>query len=119
ERMARLKEMMLPYIAEKCASWVPYQEDKDLKAYFEKHVLPAQADFAAKKVPALERALFAYQPRGGFVHPVRGAGRGSRPEAKNPGVKEAVLRRDFSLADRQPKRRSTEGPYFGKPAKIF
>lgn len=118
-RMARLKEIMLPYIAEKCAHWVPYGEDRDLKAYFEKNVLPAKADFNPKKVAALKRELFAYHPRGGFVHPEHGAGRGSRPAPKDREAARETLSRTFALTDRAAKRRSTEGPYFGRPAKLF
>lgn len=120
ERMARLKEIMLPYLAAKCAPWMPYDQDKDLKAYFEKNVLPAAGDFNAKKVASIKRELFAYHPRGGFVHPENGPGHDARPHKSEKKAKAAdSLSHNFSLVDRAVKRRSTDGPYFGKPAKIF
>ncbi len=106
-QMSRLKKMMLPYIAEKCADWVPYNEDPNLKAYFEKHILPLKdkgRDFDIKKT---KRALFAYSPVGAF---------------NNPDYAKESLSRDFddsAHTTKPAKRRSVDGGYFKDQARLF
>ncbi|MCI5060997.1 MAG: hypothetical protein MRY79_07995 [Alphaproteobacteria bacterium] len=71
-RMKKLKELMLPYMAEKC-DWktlhAVLDNDKDgqLKAYWDKNIAPLQKK--KKPDPKILEKIFAYQPRGGFEHP--------------------------------------------------
>lgn len=69
-RMDRLKAIMLPYIAAKCMSWSKYSEHEHLNAYYVNNILPLSAEMNSKKTKALVTELFAYQPKGGFVHPL-------------------------------------------------
>jgi hypothetical protein len=103
KRMERLKALMLPYIAAKCLDGLPYEDDKNLKAYVERSVLPLQgtAVFGAD----VAKELFAYRPVGGFTY----------PDAKAP----SALSAHFSTSARAPKRRGTEGNYFQTPAALF
>jgi hypothetical protein len=70
-RMTELKQLMLPYIADKCLNWFPYDKDPSLKAYVEKNVLPASGDFNSAKTAQFLDKIFAYHPKGGandFLH---------------------------------------------------
>jgi len=108
-QMDRLKEIMLPYIAEKCAHWMPFEKDKNLKQYFKKSIVPARDKFSAESHAINKKELFSYMPRGGFVHPHK---------LKTPS-KESTIEQDFNFTVRPPKRRGTDGRYFNSPAKIF
>jgi len=72
-RMDRLKEIMLPYIAAKCTVWSKHAEHEGLNAYYERNILPLIPELSADNTKALVTELFAYQPKGGFAHPVMGA----------------------------------------------
>jgi hypothetical protein len=112
-RMDQLKEIMLPYIAQKCAAWTPYEGHKGLKNYFEKNILPLQetTNLNADDVIAIKEELFAYIPRGGFVNPdYYGA------EAVNPA---SNLNGAFMSSARAVKRRGTDGEYYKQPSKIL
>jgi hypothetical protein len=67
-RMQRLKDLMIPYMAEKC-DWKTLHDalgkDPHLKQYWDEKVAPA----AEKPAPNTLEQLFSYQPRGGFMHP--------------------------------------------------
>ena len=108
-RMDRLKEMMLPYIAEKCTHWMPYQKQSDLKKYFEKNVLPIDSGLAQSKISEIKNELFSYMPRGGFIH----------PKYNTSSARESVLGQDFNFTSRPAKRRGTEGIYFAAKSGIF
>ncbi len=71
-RMDRLKEMMLPYIAAKCVSWSKHEEHEGLNNYYLHNILPLPGEMTADQTKDLVQELFAYQPKGGFAHPVMG-----------------------------------------------
>ncbi len=71
-RMDRLKEIMLPYITARCTGWSKHAEHPYLNAYYEKNILPLPPEMNAEKTKALVTELFAYLPKGGFMHPVLG-----------------------------------------------
>lgn len=107
-RIKALKVLMLPYIANKCANWLPYEQDPNLKAYFNENIKQYTGqDYR----PDIKDILFAYQPLGGFAH----------PEHLLPAQthKESLIKDSFSFSGRQAKRRGTDGVYFNNPATIF
>ncbi len=70
-RMAELKKLMIPYIADKCLSWSQYEKDPGLKAYVEKNVLPAQGTFKTENTAQFVDTILSYRPKGGaneFLH---------------------------------------------------
>ena len=108
-QMDRLKEIMLPYLAEKCANWMPFSKDKDLKRYFEDKVLPAKEKFSAEKSAEFKNELFAYMPRGGFVH----------PQYSHKENKDGVIKNDFSFVAQSCVRGITDGIYYASKSAIF
>ncbi|MBI4031831.1 MAG: hypothetical protein HY370_09140 [Proteobacteria bacterium] len=113
-RMDRLKEIMLPYIAAKCAHWMPYGEDKNLKSYFKAKVLPAAKDFDASAVQASKDELFAYLPDCGFINPdYYGPGKIQVPSSLQMAFQEA------GAGEAYPRRRGTDGDYFRTKSAIF
>lgn len=67
QRMDRLKEIMLPYLAERCAwpTLMPViQNDPHLQAFWEEHVIPKRADMMP--IARIEKTILSYVPRGGF-----------------------------------------------------
>lgn len=114
DRMDRLKEMMLPYLAQKCLSSLPRGGDRDCERYLEQNVLPLQKQELSIDIDALREEIFSYRPRGGahaFLHQqydfaVEGAG-------GNGALS------DFSAASRKIKRRGTDGLHFADKAQIF
>lgn len=111
-RMDRLKEMMLPYIAEKCADLVPYLEDPNLKTYFEEKVLPARGKFKDLDLDKVKKALFSENVLGDLndsdMKKKKGAS-AAFDAAATPGA----------FAHKPAKRRSTDGHYFESRARLF
>ncbi len=70
ERMKLLKDTMRPYLAERC-NWPTLhrvlREDPALENYWNNEVLPSRPNF--KSIPAVEKLILPYVPRGGFEHP--------------------------------------------------
>jgi len=111
-RMDRLKEMMLPYIAEKCADIVPYLEDPNLKKYFEEKVIPAKGKFKDLDLEQVKKALFS--------EPILGDLNDSdlpKKAATAEKFDRAALNTKFS--HKPAKRRSTDGHYFETSARLF
>lgn len=89
ERMERLKSVMLPYLAERCAwpTLIPIiQNDPHLHAFWEDHVLPSRP--AMKQVAEIEKEILSYVPRGGFD---AGELRKKIEERRDPKVKRNVF----------------------------
>ena len=110
KQMDRLKEIMLPYIAQKCASWIPYMEDANLKAYFEKNILPLAGNAPELTGEEIKKELFAHHPVGGFVHPVL-----SSESAVGAAFKSASA----PHVEKPAKRRSNDGNFFKSPSALF
>lgn len=72
-QMDRLKELMLPYIAAKCMDWSKHEEHDGLNNYYLNNIVMLSPDMTPEKTKALVSELFAYQPKGGFDHPVMGS----------------------------------------------
>ncbi len=114
ERMDRLKEIMLPYLAKKCAEWTPYEGHKRLNSYFTRNVLPLQktAVVTAEDVKEIKKELFSYIPRGGFVNPDYHTAQAAKDAS-------ALGRAFASATDRAPAGHSVDVECFKRPAKIF
>ncbi|QQG35329.1 MAG: hypothetical protein HYS17_07165 [Micavibrio aeruginosavorus] len=112
-RMDRLKELMLPYIAAKCSAWIKHQQHERLNDYFEKNVLVHNTDYDAEKTKALVKELFAYQPRGGFVHPVLD---GRAPAER---AAQASSRAAFAQSAAKGKIQARDDKYFVPRARLF
>ncbi len=111
-RMDRLKEIMLPYIAAKCASWSKHAEHEGLNAYYTNNILSLTPELSADDTKALVAELFAYQPKGGFAHPV--LGQGAAPSVKN-GLSKAF----DGHAARKPQLQIRDDHYFAPRAELF
>ncbi len=107
-RMDRLKEIMLPYIAAKCVGWSKHAEHEGLNAYYQRNVLPLSAEISADNTKALVAELFAYQPKGGFVHPVMGA-----------SPSNSALGNAFRSSAQNGKIQARDDKYFEPRAKLF
>ena len=111
-RMDRLKEIMLPYIAAKCATWSKHAEHEGLNTYYTNNILPLTSELSADDTKALVAELFAYQPKGGFAHPV--LGQGAAPSVKN-GLSKAF----DGHAARKPQLQIRDDNYFAPRAELF
>lgn len=111
-RMDRLKEIMLPYIAAKCVSWSKYAEHDGLNAYYAKNILPLTPELPIDNTKALVAELFAYQPKGGFAHPVLGQG-------MVPSVKNGLSKVFDGQAMRKPQLQIRDDNYFAPRAALF
>lgn len=114
-RMDRLKEMMLPYIAAKCAAWSKHEEHEGLNAYYTNNILPLTPELSADDTKALVAELFAYQPKGGFAHPVLGTASAVKTCAAKAGLSKTF---DGSSA-RKPPLQIRDDRYFVARAQIF
>lgn len=72
ERMAHLKAMAMPYLAERC-NWPTlhsmldedaHHDDMNLKSYWEEYIEPSKPRLMA--IPEIEQQTLSYLPRGGF-----------------------------------------------------
>ncbi|MFN3827579.1 MAG: hypothetical protein ACK4NR_08135 [Micavibrio sp.] len=112
-RMDRLKELMLPYIASKCTGWTKHAQHEGLNNYFEKKVLPYTEQFDDQKSKALVKELFAYQPKGGFAHPLLDG----RDPAEKTG--QATTRAAFAQSAARGKIKARDEDYFAERSAIF
>lgn len=118
KRATQLKKIMLPYIAQKCASWIPFDEDDDLGAYYEDKIKPLveKGDALDVDCDALKKTLFSYHPLGGFAHKDLSA----EATAKHRETLAAQFNGHASTQSlKAVKRRTTDGAYFQSPAKLF
>lgn len=111
-RMDRLKEIMLPYIAAKCVSWSKHEEHVGLHNYYLNNILPLSGEISAEQTKALKEELFAYQPRGGFAHPVLGT-------RAAPSVKGDLSRAFDAQRVMKPQIQVRDEHYFAPRADIF
>lgn len=115
QRMAQLKEIMLPYIADKCLSWFPFEKDPSLKTYVEKNVIPAAGTYNEAGKQQFLDTLFSYHPKGGsndFLH-------SQYSFAIEPAANDNRLSGGFAAAARTVKRRDTGGEHFHDEAQLF
>ncbi|MCB9991804.1 MAG: hypothetical protein H6867_10640 [Rhodospirillales bacterium] len=113
-RMDRLKEVMLPYIAEKCLDFQPfYQEDPNLKKYIEEVVIPAKGQFKDLKLADVQKALFSEDILGDMnSSDIR--------KEKNAAAKAFdTAANDNGFLSKPAKRRDTDGHYFKTPSRLF
>ena len=112
-RMDELKEIMLPYLAEKCMDMADYKRDPNLSAFIESHIDPIKKPKTDPK--QILKTLFDYEPRGAYKNPRYTAAAKKSDLSKRFGD---VVDNAF-LPDKVIKRRSTEGGYFTRPAELF
>ena len=112
-RMDRLKAIMLPYIAAKCARWSKHAEHEYLNAYYVKNILPLTAGVDADKTKALVTELFAYQPKGGFAHPLLD---GRTPTEK---VTQATAKHAFRSTAQGSQLQARDDKFFVPRSKLF
>jgi hypothetical protein len=114
-RMTELKQLMLPYLADKCLNWFPFEKDPSLKAYVEKNVIPASGDFNSADTSQFLDKIFSYHPKGGandFLH--------SQYSFKiDDPVNDNNLSAGFAAASRTVKRRDTGGEHFSDKVQLF
>lgn len=121
-RMEKLKNLMLPYLADKCLGWTPWQQDPNVKAFCEAQVLPQAGK--GRDIAEVQKALFSYQPKGGFIYPPETIAKalGSQPANQGAFTGSATPKLNTRRAGiATAKRRGTEGDYFGAQwgAEIF
>lgn len=112
-RMDRLKDIMLPYIAAKCTGWSKHAEHEGLNAYYEAKILPLTPEMTAEKTKALVTELFAYQPKGGFAHPVLGK------QSPAEGISEHSVTQAFRQNAQNGKIQVRDDKYFVARAALF
>lgn len=111
-RMDRLKEMMLPYLAEKCMDYLPdYEQDPNLKKYVEDKILPAKKKFKDLDLGEVNNALFCEK--------IVGDKNSSDYVAKTKKAVSKSFDKASEFISRVTKRRDTEGHYFESPARLF
>lgn len=112
-RMDRLKEMMLPYLAEKCVGFVPYLEDQNLKKYVEEKILPAKNDFKNLDMGKMRKALFSEKILGDLNS-------SDIKKTKNSVTTkfDRAAQSDFHPG-KPAKRRDSDGKFFQTPARLF
>ena len=102
-RIEKLRTFIMPYLAEKCLDWTPFDKDPDLNAYVETEVLKHKGHL--KPIEEIRKELFRYIPMGGY--------RAAKKQEAFPGAKDAsrekwLARNAFRGANETIKRRGPD-----------